>query len=893
MRKRCLGALLLSLLLIGGRLLSEEMILSWKGSDKVSRPRLYLTVEDVERIKKTRAAFLKESAAKFNHHVGLEGNGMDRMVVAALFAENPAAQKSLVVETISTLKMAISGIEATLKWGHGPHKAARRFGEAVGLADVALSLKILTPEDRKTILGLIARIGYLTNDPNYWEVGSKKAGYLPNMTSSAYGYRATIAALIPSHPMARKWMDTAMKEIRRELDEWMDSAGGMVECPHYSMVIFDQWLGACLAAHNSGLVEDGFLYDEQLRKAILWFANISTPRDPRNMDFGRLPTFGHTYAHERTCAFGIMAHLWKDKDPKFASQMQWMHLQQGSFMSPGILSYYPALKGYRPYLVDPDLKPKKPEWKSTCYPETGVLLRNTVGDRETSLYMIAGRNHSHYFNDSGSIVIWGKGRELCHDDDYQKRRNKDSRAAHSMIDKPVTYNEERVMALKEFKSTSDFDYTSGVRRGWKRQVGFVKDKDPMAPNYFMVTDTVDKKSAPTIWRLFLLAKEIVSHKAGVTVIGKDDVDMDVFFLRPGKVAPKIKLDKEHISVAIHEAGSLSAILYPRLKTEKPPKVMSIAGGKGAKVVTSAGADYVFLDPEPFSFEQGDVTFEGRAGVVKVRNGKQVKSIPGECEVKPDWPGDRQLRMIRWPGLQYPRFPDYDDLQPNPGNVLVLNQETPAKAGDFKVVPSLEEPMGTTEVTVNWTENALDLNFICEDSGLVTGEKGHDNIKLWRNDCIYIWLEPEHDHGLDGSKKIMIQVAANGFCHDVQQDEKDYDVKAIKIKTTRSKTGWAVQVSLPFKGLGMKTPKPGDVWGINFSRMDQPGKLDMDLMQNSSWVSIGYVGDLFKTGDLWGHLIFADKGATDSVSARKAMDATHRKIIDRYYSKEYLLKAHLE
>jgi hypothetical protein len=47
----------------------------------------------------------------------------------------------------------------------------------------------------------------------------------------------------------------------------------------------------------------------------------------------------------------------------------------------------------------------------------------------------------------------------------------------------------------------------------------------------------------------------------------------------------------------------------------------------------------------------------------------------------------------------------------------------------------------------------------------------------------------------------------------------------------------VKLNLPFKGLGIKAPKPGDVWGINFSRMDQPGKLDMDLMQNSSWGSI--------------------------------------------------------
>ena len=133
------------------------------------------------------------------------------------------------------------------------------------------------------------------------------------------------------------------------------------------------------------------------------------------------------------------------------------------------------------------------------------------------------------------------------------------------------------------------------------------------------------------------------------------------------------------------------------------------------------------------------------------------------------PGDRQLRMIRWPGLQYPRFPDYDDLQPNNGNILVLNQREAAKASGFKVVPSLGEPMGATDVTVNWTKEALDLTFVCEDDGVVTGETGHDNIKLWRNDCVYVWLEPEHDHGLENSKKIMIQVTANGFCHDVRDD----------------------------------------------------------------------------------------------------------------------------
>ena len=138
---------------------------------------------------------------------------------------------------------------------------------------------------------------------------------------------------------------------------------------------------------------------------------------------------------------------------------------------------------------------------------------------------------------------------------------------------------------------------------------------------------------------------------------------------------------------------------------------------------------------------------------------------------------------------------------------------------------------------------------------------------------------------------MIQVTADGFCHDTREGDQEFDVKKIKIKTTRSTTGWTAQVSLPFKGLGLKAPKPGDVWGINFSRIDQPGRLDHELMQTSSWVSIGYVGDLFKTADLWGHLIFAEKGEADSAAARKAMNATHQKVMERAYSKEYLLQGH--
>ena len=64
----------------------------------------------------------------------------------------------------------------------------------------------------------------------------------------------------------------------------------MAETPHYSMVIFDQWVAAFLIARNAGAPEDGQLFNLKLRKAIEWFGNISTPRDPRNNGFRRLPT---------------------------------------------------------------------------------------------------------------------------------------------------------------------------------------------------------------------------------------------------------------------------------------------------------------------------------------------------------------------------------------------------------------------------------------------------------------------------------------------------------------------------------------------------------------------------------------------------------------------------
>jgi hypothetical protein len=632
---------------------------AWPGAAKDPHPCLYITAKEIDRFKKTRNN-LAELAKKTSW--SLESDGMDKLIAGALLADNVAAQDMVIAEAIRNLDIVIKRIPDTIVRRVGPHAYGRQIGFAAGLADAALASKQITAQNRTAIQEKIARICYLISDPNYWSIEKGNVGLNPNMTTMAYAYRVTFAALIPSHPMSKRWLKSGLTEIKREIDEWADPAGGMQESPHYSMLILDHWLGACLAARNAGSPEAGYLFDEGIRKASLWFANISTPRGPNG--FRRLPSLGHTYSNERTSTFGLLAYLWQDKDRNFASQMQWMHREHGSFHEPGIKSYYPALMGYRTLLLDKTIPAKPPTLGSAVYPETGVLLRNTIGsNRETTLYMIAGRNHSHYYDDSGSITIWGKGRELCHEDAYGEERIHDkngkkwidSKNVHSMVVGPATYNPEEVMAIREFSTTADFDYVRGTRRGWQRQIAMVKDRDPNGPNYFVITDTLDAKSVPATWRLFVRASQIKPAPGGFTVIGVEDVDLDAVFVRPAGAKPQIHSD--HVSLPIHSSGSVTAVLYPRLKKERSPRITAMADGKGAKLATAAGADYVFLDPTSFSFNQSDITFEGKAGLIKARSGKQKNSQLGKCDVKPGWEGGkRELRMIPWKGPQFPSFP---------------------------------------------------------------------------------------------------------------------------------------------------------------------------------------------------------------------------------------------
>lgn len=641
---------------------ADDEILNWPGAEKDTHPRLYVTPADVAKAKTARADIAALAKMQdFNADADV-----DTLISAALLTDNAKAQSQVVQDAKVWLDRVLTSLPETFNKNTGPHAYAKPVGMALSLSDAALAMKSISPADRADILSRIAKISYQINRPDYWGFNPWRGSYNPNMWTSATGYRLGFAALIPSHPKAKEWFNKALAEHKTQIEDWIDPHGGNAEAPHYAIVSFNQWLGSFVIARNAGAPNDGFLFDPKLKLGAMNLANITTPT-------GVLPSLGHTYAHERTNTFGLMACLWKEKDPKFAAEMAWMHNRAGSFNAPGIKSYYPAFMGYMGFFTDlSGVQRKTPSWGSQYYPEVGVQLRSHFGDRETTLYMIAGRHHNHYFNDSGSITVWGKGAEFCHEDDYQNRRPPVSgpfqvgmyRESHSMPDKPSTYSEERVMDIREFSGSPDFDYTSGVRMGWTRQIAFVKDADPLKPNYFVLADTFDATAAPTIWRLYVTGA-CTPIDNGVTVTGVNNTVMDVLFLPLGVYKPQIKEKQEHIHVDIPAAGTLTAILFPRDKSEATPKVAMAADGKGIQITTAAGTDVVYLSPKPIKAELADGKrtrpFEGKACLVKKRGDQTVIVEPGACDAIPGWEGgDPQLRELRWKGPQFPPFPDSEN-----------------------------------------------------------------------------------------------------------------------------------------------------------------------------------------------------------------------------------------
>ncbi len=204
--------------------------------------------------------------------------------------------------------------------------------------------------------------------------------------------------------------------------------------------------------------------------------------------------------------------------------------------------------------------------------------------------------------------------------------------------------------------------------------------------------------------------------------------------------------------------------------------------------------------------------------------------------------------------------------PNDGDVITLDGK-PVTIAQLGRTDSGVPPRQATRVTIDRTADALLVSFDCEDRDISGTMEGRDNFMLWKDDSVYVWLDPAHSHAREDM--IMLQVSAAATITDGRGGDNEWNLEGLVADVKKTDRGWTAQLTIPFKGLGVETPKNNTIFGLNLSRMDQPGKYEYSKMQTSSLATIpgGDLGAMHR----WGHLAFGkavDPAKTETHIARK-------------------------
>jgi len=625
----------------------KDYVLSWDDRS-TPHPRLFTTPAELERFRKrfevdeARLAELRKAP--------IHPYSMNDHVAYFLATADEELGRKFAEFAVKQLQQSVDGYvrqESLRNPGSCPHHRNRGVYWGAIASDLVLRPGVLKPEERARVNAQLAFLGYTLSRPL---VISPERGFRanPNMTSMARGMLGVVACTIPSHPAAREWAGTAIAELEHELDEWCGPNGGWLEAPHYATASLDALTSLALSLRGTGFSDVEWHFHPKLRAAVTWLAKISTPPDPRLDGPRHMPAVGNTYLGEPTCLPGWMATIWREKDPAFSRQMQWVWKAHGAPENPGIGGAYPGLQGYNHLMLDESLPDQAPPFASELFPEAGAVLRaHFPGEQETYLHYVQGSMHQHYDFDEGSFILWGKGKPLCEDFGYYGRA---PAADHSRIDDGFYEALGVEGKIREFAAGDSADYLRGERHGWHRQILFVKDADPLGPNYFLVRDAV-LSGRDFDWRVWIATDEAPDVRANpIRAKGRFGADLVVFFLDPAErnLATREATrtagtagwghDKRTTSQRCLELTRLpggqpvSVVLYPVLADQPTPKFTALAGGRAVKIESTFGTDYALLALERFGFNGEGLDFDGKAAAVQVRRDGTRLSLPRRGEL---------------------------------------------------------------------------------------------------------------------------------------------------------------------------------------------------------------------------------------------------------------------
>jgi hypothetical protein len=438
------------------------------------------------------------------------------------------------------------------------------------LYDALIDSPLVAEVERPVLRAQMAYFAYRLADPAVW---SAERGYMSgnqNMTVVWEMSRGLAACTIPEHPMAKVWYRNAERLMEQLLShmvgpagEWPEAMGG------HGRTSIDMVLAFAIAATNAGFHD--YLADPRVKRMILYWAKMLTPRDPRPRGMhGDVANRRYFPAMGRDCiahpggTCGVMARATRDSDPELSAQLQWAWLEEGANCTMNHLGPFAYV------YCDKRLPAKMPAWTSELLPRAGAVLRHGLGTPDEHQVIVYSGDHAAAFypghtGSIASIFAYGKpvagafagsyeyqeGFLTCHVDLARPRGSLAERSTvggyhgcagnanmwswpagavarfgqhgglgnvsalatlprqdYAAVDVALHYPRGQRLAWRtDLPQWPPMPAVGKPPVDWRRQVLFLKDDDPAAANYLLIRDSV-KGGQPTMWQMWTVSEKI-------------------------------------------------------------------------------------------------------------------------------------------------------------------------------------------------------------------------------------------------------------------------------------------------------------------------------------------------------------------------------------------------
>ena len=531
----------------------------------------------------------------------------------------------------------------------------------------------------------IAFLAYKLSSPNYYSL-ERNYRANPNMTTTRYCAMTILACLVPDHPCAKAWAQGGLDEVGRELKEWTGPNGGWLESPHYQTTAMSGILFLSLAARNAGFTD--YLGDVRLARAMRYLARISTPPDARDHNRRHFPPVGNTYRSESTGLFGAYAKAYRETNPALADELQWTWIQQGRPLNSGIggdfytNALYADFEPAAPKWGSENFPGSGAVLRNGFPGDRETYLYLLQGgfaehyDYDRGSFELWGKGRPlcldwGYSFKVGRMPAWQHNRvdvgnwgqiktfQTCEAADYLCSSQEGWERQVLLVKDPDPLGPNYFVMRdtiaqpaanwwlwlytgRSLELSNDVLHVTGIHdvdldiwlapklaahlKSAKLKISATK-KDKRVAFADSLGDVGQAQEGATVESLNAMAENPSTVKADPpgNWIETRTVTSECFDMSSLRQEP---LTQEGLTLPVTKDEPVFCVLYPRLRGEKAPAFAALAEGRGVKVTHTAGTDYVFLSTTPFEFHEGDISFKGRSGVIRVR-GTTVDLTLGE------------------------------------------------------------------------------------------------------------------------------------------------------------------------------------------------------------------------------------------------------------------------